>query len=263
MSAVPPSVDLNADLGEGSPAEAALMPLITSANIACGGHAGDSASMRAAIAAALAAGVAVGAHPSTEDRAGFGRTVQPLAAAAARELVLTQVSALQQIAGVLGARVVHVKPHGALYNLAARDPAVAAAVAAAVQELDPRLILFGLAGGELIRAGIARGLAVAEEVFADRTYQADGSLTPRSQSDALIADEAAAAAQVLSMVRRGTVRATDGTWVPLRADTVCLHGDGLHAVAWARRLRRELESAGIALAAVRPNRAANSHPSPS
>jgi len=242
-------VDLNADLGEGSPGEAELMPLITSANIACGGHAGDPVSMRAAVAAARAAGVAVGAHPSTEDRVGFGRRELPLTAAQARGLILAQVGALRDIAGSLGARLTHVKPHGALYNRAARDPALAAAVAAAVREIDPGLIVFGLAGSESIRAAAAAGLAVAEEVFADRTYQADGSLTPRTRPDALIADEAAAIAQVFGMVQEGAVRAVNGVRVAVRADTVCLHGDGAHAVAWARRLRAELRAAGIAVAA--------------
>ena len=236
------SIDLNCDLGEGAGGDAALMPLITSANIACGAHAGDEATMRATVALARAHGVAVGAHPGFADRANFGRVEQTLTACALYDLVTGQIEALRELGPVR-----HVKPHGALYNMAARDRAVAEVIAEAVYACDPSLILFGLAGSELVRAGQARGLRVANEVFADRTYQAAGSLTPRARSDALITDEAAAVAQVIRMVRDGVVRATDGTSVAVVADTVCLHGDGVHAVAFARRLGGELRAAGIAL----------------
>ncbi|MBC7366435.1 MAG: LamB/YcsF family protein, partial [Undibacterium sp.] len=165
---------------------------------------------------------------------------QALAAGALGELITGQVEALRELGPVR-----HVKPHGALYNLAARDRAAAEVIAAAVYECDRALILFGLAGSELVAAGRARGLRVASEVFADRTYQADGSLTPRTRADALIADENVAVAQVLRMVREGVVRATDGTEVQIVADTVCLHGDGAHAVEFARRLNAELRAAGI------------------
>lgn len=160
---------------------------------------------------------------------------------------MTQVRALQEIARNAGLRLAHVKPHGALYNMAARDAALARAVAEAVREIEPRLVLFGLAGSRLPAAGRACGLRVACEVFADRTYQPDGSLTPRSRPDALITDETAALAQVLRMVREERVRATTGGDVPIRADTVCIHGDGPHAVAFARRLHAELRQAGIEL----------------
>jgi UPF0271 protein len=218
------------------------MPLITTANIACGAHAGDAATMRATVALARAHGVAVGAHPGFADRANFGRVEHALTAGALHDLVTGQIEALRELGPVR-----HVKPHGALYNLAARDRAVAEVIAEAVFDCDPRLILVGLAGSELVRAGQARGLRVANEVFADRTYQADGSLTPRARFDALITDEAAAVAQVIRMVREGVVWATDGTSVAVVADTVCLHGDGAHAVAFARRLGAELRAAGIAL----------------
>ena len=235
-------VDLNCDLGEGAGHDAELMPLITSANIACGAHAGDEATMRATVALALQHGVAFGAHPGYADRENFGRREMALTPAALRELVTTQIAALARFGPLR-----HVKPHGALYNLAARDAAVAKVIAEAVHAVDASLILFGLAGSELVRAGRAAGLRVAEEVFADRTYQRDGSLTPRTQAGALITDEAVAVAQVLRMVREGMVRATNGTDVAIKADTVCVHGDGPHAVAFARRLKAELTRAGIEL----------------
>jgi len=238
------TIDLNCDLGEGAGHDAELMPLITSANIACGGHAGDVATMREAMALARRHGVGVGAHPGFADRENFGRREIVLPAAELQQLVSRQICAL-----ALFGSVRHVKPHGALYNLAARDAAVAKTVATAVRAADASLILFALAGSELVRAGRAAGLRVAEEVFADRTYQHDGSLTPRSQADALITDEAVAAAQVLRMVREGVVRAADGTDVAIKADTVCVHGDGPQAVAFAKRLRAELTKAGMELRA--------------
>ncbi len=238
-------IDLNCDLGEGAGHDAELMPLITSASIACGIHAGDGGTMRLAVELALRHGVAIGAHPSLNDRAHFGRRELPVAPEEMHLLVLTQTRLLQIIARQCGARVAHVKPHGALYNMAARDAALAAAVAAAVHEADPKLILFGRAGSELIKAGQARGLRVAQEVFADRTYQADGSLTARTMPGALIEDANAAVAQVRSMVRDGVVTATDGSRVPITADTVCLHGDGSNPVFFANRLRTELRKAMI------------------
>ncbi|MBI2496903.1 MAG: LamB/YcsF family protein [Opitutae bacterium] len=238
-------IDLNCDLGEGAGHDAELMPLITSANVACGIHAGDGGTMRLAVELALRHGVAIGAHPGLNDRAHFGRRELPVSPEEVHLLVLTQTRLLQIIARQCGARVAHVKPHGGLYHLAARDAVLAAAVAAAVHEADPGLILFGLAGSELIRAGRARGLRTAGEVFADRTYRPDGSLTPRTQPGAVIEDANAAVAQVREAVCDGTVTATDGTKVALAADTVCLHGDGPHAVFFANRLRSELRKAMI------------------
>jgi UPF0271 protein len=238
-------VDLNCDLGEGAGHDAELMPLITSANIACGAHAGDEATMRATIALAKRHGVALGAHPGFADRENFGRIEKVTSQEEVYQLVLTQTQALQRLAREAGVGVAHVKPHGALYNMAARNSLLADAVAHAVYECDPRLVLFGLAGSALVRAAERSGLAVAQEVFADRTYQEDGSLTPRGRPDALIKDGVAAVAQVLRMVREGKVRATDGSDVAIRADTVCLHGDGEHAVEFARRLRAGLEAAGV------------------
>jgi UPF0271 protein len=234
------TIDLNCDLGEGCAHDAELMPFIASANIACGAHAGDEATMRATVALAQRHGVAIGAHPGFEDREHFGRRELALAPEEVRALVTRQIAALRALAPLR-----HVKAHGALYNLAARDANVATAIAQAVAACDPGLRLFALAGSMQARVAAAHGLRVAHEVFADRTYRRDGSLTPRSQPDALIHDAEAAAAQVLRMVREGVVRATDGTDVPIRADTVCVHGDGPRAVEFARRLRAALGEAGV------------------
>lgn len=239
-------IDLNCDLGEGAGHDAALMPLITSANIACGAHAGDATTMRATVALAREHGVAVGAHPGFEDRANFGRVEQAITGAAAAQLVLEQIARLREIAGET---LRHVKLHGALYNQVSRDAGLAAAVAEALAERERGLAVFALAGSAFERAARELGLRVASEVFADRTYQSDGSLTPRAHGEALITDEAKAVAQVLRLVKEGRVRATDGTDVELRADTICLHGDGTHAVEFARRLRGELQAAGIAVQA--------------
>ena len=244
-------IDLNCDLGEGAGHDTELMSLITSANIACGGHAGDGPTMRATVELALQHGVAIGAHPGFVDREQFGRREIPIAPGEARALVLAQIRALELIVRSCDGQLMHVKPHGALYNMAARDAALAQAVAEAVREVDSRLILFGLAGSQLLAAGRACGLHVASEVFADRTYQPDGSLTPRSRPEALIQDEDDAVAQVLRMVRDGRVRAVDGADVAIQADTVCVHGDGPHAVAFVRRLARELRQPGVEIRAPR------------
>ncbi|MFD0894881.1 LamB/YcsF family protein [Luteolibacter ambystomatis] len=226
-------IDLNCDLGEGAPHDAELMPLVTSANIACGAHAGDEATMKRCIDLALAHGTAIGAHPGYEDRENFGRTELTLSSSDLRVLVLGQIRMLQNIAVQATTRLTHVKPHGALYNQAARDPMIASAIADAIYEADPTLVIYGLAGSELIRAGKARGLSTAREIFADRRYQPDGNLVPRSHPHALITDTAEACAQTLRLIRQGI------------ADTVCLHGDGAHAVAFAHALRHALQEAGI------------------
>lgn len=238
-------IDLNCDLGEGAGHDPELMPLITSANIACGAHAGDMDTMRATVALAIRHSVALGAHPGFADRENFGRRELSLSPAAVRQLVEEQTTALQKIAAEFGARLSHVKPHGALYNLAARDASVARAVAEGVRACDATLVLFGLAGSVSLEVARECGLRVASEVFADRTYQADGSLTPRSRPEALITDEVAAVGQVRRMIREGKVRATGGEEVTIVADTVCLHGDGAHAVEFARRLRTELAAGGV------------------
>ena len=237
------TIDLNADVGEGGGDDAALIPLVTSVNIACGGHAGDLAMMRATVDLAQAHGVAVGAHPGFEDRAHFGRRELPLSPAAITALVQRQVEALAALASLS-----HVKPHGALYNLAARDRTVADAIAAAVAAVDARLALVGLAGSQLLAAARAWNLRPVSEAFADRRYLADGTLQRRTQGDALLTDADAAVAQVLRIVREGVVESVDGQTVRIAADTICLHGDGPQAVNFARRLRAELADAGVEVA---------------
>jgi UPF0271 protein len=244
-------LDFNCDLGEGCGNDAAIVPLVSSASIACGGHAGDAASMHATVALCLAHGVAIGAHPSFEDREHFGRRELGIPVAAIHASVKRQVEVLASICAAHGARVNHVKPHGALYNLAARDRQVADAIAVAVREIDPSLILFGLSGSCLADAGRARELQVAHEVFAERSYDADGRLAPRGTPGAVIDDLDTSLAQVRRLLREGSVVARDGSVVPLRADTLCLHGDRADAVAFAGALRAALESEGVDVRAPR------------
>jgi UPF0271 protein len=238
-------IDFNCDLGEGCGDDAAIIPLITSASIACGGHAGDEATMRTTLRLCREHGVAAGAHPSYPDRENFGRHEMPLAAAQIGELVEHQLATLAGIAASESMRLAHVKPHGALYNLAARDRSVAEAIAGAIVRFDPRLVLFGLSGSRLTAAGEAAGLRVAHEVFAERRYEVDGTLTPRSRADAVIHDLDETIAQVRGFVRDGSVTARTGERLALRADTLCLHGDRADAAAFARSIRDALESDGI------------------
>ncbi|MGI8891148.1 MAG: 5-oxoprolinase subunit PxpA [Chthoniobacterales bacterium] len=241
-------VDLNADLGEGVAWESELLLLVTSANIACGFHAGDPAIMKESILAAQAAGVAVGAHPSLADRENFGRREQVVTPDEVFSLMTYQVGAFQALATSLGAEPRHVKPHGALYNMSARYPSLAEAVARAVQAVDRRLVLFAPGGSALAQAGEAAGLTIAREVFADRNYLADGSLVPRSRADAVLHDPAMAPARVLRMLRTGLVQTVAGNDVGIEADTICVHGDTPEAVGFARQLRVALEAAGMTLA---------------
>ncbi|MEO5719106.1 MAG: 5-oxoprolinase subunit PxpA [Chthoniobacterales bacterium] len=242
------SVDLNADLGEGAASENELLALVSSANIACGFHAGDPNSITASILAAKAAGVAVGAHPGLADRENFGRRELPVRPNEVFALVAYQVGAFQAIATSLNVRPNHVKPHGALYNMAARDPALAKAVTHAVLAVDRSLLLFAPAGSELARAAEAIELRVAREVFADRNYLPDGSLVPRARPDALLHDAEEAAERVLRMLREGVVRAVDGSDIALEVDTICLHGDKPEAVVFAQKLCAQLRAAGIKIA---------------
>ena len=243
------SVDLNSDLGEGAASESELLKLVSSANIACGFHAGSPLSMTATIRAAHAAGVAVGAHPSLADRENFGRRELPVTPNEVFALVAYQVGAFQAIATSLGVRPNHIKPHGALYNMAARDPALAEAVTHALLAVDRTLILFAPDGSALAQAGEAIGLRVAREVFADRHYQPDGALVPRTQPNALLHDAEDAAGRVLRMLRENVVRTIDGGDLAIQADTICVHGDTPDAVHFARKLRANLTAAGIAVAA--------------
>lgn len=242
-------VDLNADLGEGCGSDAALLQLVSSANIACGSHAGDAQTMRDCVREALKNGVAIGAHPSFPDRENFGRTAMHLPPETVYAHMLYQIGALQAIARAEGGQLCHVKPHGMLYNQAAKEVALADAIARAVYSVDPGLILVGLAGSELIRAAERHGLVAREEVFADRGYQADGSLVPRTEPGALIAKEEQALAQTLEMVQHGRVKSVTGEWAQVRAQTVCLHGDGEHALAFARRLREAFAVNNIKISA--------------
>ena len=242
-------IDFNCDLGEGCGGDAAIIPLISAASIACGGHAGDTVSMRATVALCQRHGVAIGAHPSFDDRGHFGRRELALDDDAVRALVMHQVGALAAVCNASGAILRHVKPHGALYNLAAREADVAAAIADAVRDLDPALVLYGLADSELTRAGEAAGLRVAHEVFAERRYEADGRLTPRGTEGAVIEDLDGSIAQVLDILRDGRVLARTGERVSLHADTLCLHGDRADAPAFAQALRDVLQQEGFVIAA--------------
>ena len=242
-------VDLNADLGEGSGHDAELFELISSANIATGFHAGDSDTMHAAVSAAKEHGVAVGAHPSLFDRENFGRKELKVSAEEVFDAMAYQLGIFQAIAWAVGVRPNHVKPHGALYNMAVRDEKLADAIARAIESVDPKLILFAPDNTELGRAGEAHGLQIAREVFADRNYMNDGWLVPRTQSNALLRDPKEAAERVLRMLREGKVRSVEGRDVDVRADTICVHGDTPGAVAFARELRMQFESHGVRISA--------------
>lgn len=243
------TIDLNADLGEGGRDDAALMTLVSSVNIACGFHAGDAQTMQRCVRDAIKHGVAIGAHPGFPDRENAGRLAMDLPPETVYAQTLYQIGALEAIARAQQGVLRHVKPHGMLYNQAAKDPQLADAIARAVRDCHPQLILVGLAGSELIRAGERLGLATRQEVFADRGYQPDGSLVPRSRPGALITDASQSLAQTLEMVRQGSVRAIDGSTARVQADTVCLHGDGEHALQFARRLRAAFAEQGIRVSA--------------
>ena len=242
-------IDLNADLGEGAGNDEALLKLVSSANIACGWHAGDAVTMRQCVGWALANGVAIGAHPSFPDRANFGRSEMHLPPQDIVAGVLYQIGALAAIVRAEGGALSHVKPHGALYNQAAQDPVLADAVCEAVRRFDPRLKLVGLAGSRMIEAARRAGLTPIEEVFADRGYNPDGSLVSRKLPGALIEDEEQALAQTLSLVRDRQVTAIDGSSVSVNAQSVCLHGDGAHALSFARRIHERLAQEGITVSA--------------
>jgi UPF0271 protein len=233
-------IDLNCDLGEGFPTDADLMPLISSANIACGFHAGDVDTMRHTIRLALQHGVAIGAHPGFADVANFGRIMVALSPDQVYQLVQEQLALFSTIAQEEGAVVRHIKPHGALYNAAAQSPEWASAIAKAVYDFDPNLILFGLSGSVSIQAAHALGLQTANEVFADRTYQADGTLTPRNLPNALIQNTDKCIVQVFDLIEKGVVVTTEGQSIRLQADTICLHGDGTHAISFAKAIRHAL-----------------------
>lgn len=222
-----------------------LLSYVSSINLACGFHAGDAHTMRALVEAAIDANVAIGAHPGFADRENFGRTNMNLPPEAIYDLVLYQVGALDAFLKVMHTRLHHVKPHGALYNMAAKDAALAEAICKAVYDYDDQLILYGLSGSKLIEAATATGLKTYSEVFADRTYQDDGHLTPRTHPHALIIDPQQSLNQVLQMITRRSVISINGKEVPIVAGTVCIHSDGDHAVDFARSIKEALLIGGI------------------
>jgi UPF0271 protein len=233
-------IDLNCDMGEGMDTDAAIMPFISSANIACGYHAGNHDIINHTVALAIKHNVAVGAHPGFADKENFGRKEQHLSDTALYDLVAVQLEIMQVVCRSQGTIMQHVKPHGALYNMAAKTPEMARIIAKAVKDTDPALCLFGLSNSWLIKAAAEAGLKTASEVFADRTYQQDGSLTPRQHPNALIESEEQALRQVVQMVTLQQVTTVDGYIIPLTAETICLHGDGAHAVAFAKAVYNTL-----------------------
>ena len=242
-------IDLNADVGESIGDDEGVMPFVSSANIACGFHAGNPQIMRGTALLAQGLGVAIGAHPSFQDRDGFGRREMQISTDELESVVTYQIRALAVVANALGARLSHVKPHGALYNMAARDAGMADAVARATWTVDASLVLFGLSGSQLVAAGERAGLAVASEVFADRGYQPDGSLAPRGTPGAVLTDVADVARRAVDMATGQGVVSVDGTTIRVKADTICIHGDTPGAAALARAVRDALVAAGIAVRA--------------
>lgn len=243
-------IDLNCDMGESFGTwtmgnDASLMDLISSANIACGFHAGDASIMRKTAELALQKNVAIGAHPAFPDLQGFGRRNMQLSPQEVYDICVYQIGALFGTVRTLGGKLHHVKPHGALYNMAAKDQNLAKAIAEATKAIHPDLILYGLSGSHLISEAEKIGLKTASEVFADRTYQNDGNLTPRTQPNAMIENTQDAVNQVIMMIEKQCVISTDGREVPLKANTVCIHGDGIHAFEFALELRKNLFSRNI------------------
>lgn len=247
-------IDLNCDLGESFGPwpmgnDLALLPFLTSVNIACGFHAGDAMVMRHTVRLSIQHGVALGAHPGYPDLQGFGRRAMSLSPAEVYAITLYQIGALRAIAEAEGGKLHHVKPHGALYNTAAKDRTIADAIAEAVYKADPTLWLYGLSGSALIHAAEARGLRACSEVFADRSYEDDGSLTPRQQPGALLDNAHTVVAQCLHMARNHQVVSRNGRPVSLQSETLCLHGDGPHAEEFARAIATAFREAGIGMKA--------------
>ena len=245
-------IDLNSDLGESYGAfkvgnDVNIIPLITSANVACGYHAGDHNVMRKTVLKAKESNVAIGAHPGFNDLFGFGRRILPATPEDVYNMVIYQVGALQTFCRISDVKMQHVKPHGALYNIAAKDQGTAEAICKAIYDVDPSLIIFGLSGSFLISEGEKIGLKVAQEVFADRNYMPDGSLTPRSMKNAVIHDADLAVKRVIQMITEQTVEAVDGTVIPIKADTVCVHGDEPSALLFVQNLVKELANHNITI----------------
>jgi UPF0271 protein len=254
------TIDINCDMGESTHLwpyhidnDIALFPYISSANIACGFHAGDEDTMRRIIESAMKHGIAIGAHPSYQDRANFGRVDimdKKLSAEDLPEMLIYQVNKLQKICNEFGTKIHHVKPHGALYNRAAWDGVVSSFICTAINEIDNSLILYGLSGSEMKTAAASYNIRFVNEVFADRSYQDDGNLTPRSAGNALIETEEQSLQQVLQMALHGTVNAATGNTIPVIADTICIHSDGAHALAFAKRIHQTLNQKNIEIRSV-------------
>lgn len=248
-----PQIDLNADLGEGFgiyriPAEAEVLPLVSSANIACGAHAGDPVVMRETVARAVAAGAVIGAHPGYPDREGFGRRELGASPEEIAAMLITQVGALAAVCAAHGTRLRYVKPHGALYNRAATDPATARALAGAVLAVDPSLMVLGLDGSLMLREAEEAGLVTVREAFVDRAYRADGTLLPRSQPGAVLTDPTLVAERALRMLEDHHVVAVDGTRHLLRPQSLCTHGDGANPAALLQAVRARLTAGGWTIA---------------
>ncbi|MCM3454950.1 LamB/YcsF family protein [Heyndrickxia oleronia] len=248
-------IDLNCDMGESFGAykmgtDEEILNYITSANIACGFHAGDPTTMRKTVTMALERNVGIGVHPGLPDLVGFGRRTMDISPQEAYDLIVYQIGAVYAFTKAEGGKLQHVKPHGALYNMAAKSPSLSEAIAEAIYKVDPELILFGLAGGELVKAGKKIGLRSASEVFSDRTYQEDGSLTSRREVNALIHDQEVAVNQVIRMVKEGKVKSLQGVDVSIQAHTVCIHGDGQNALQFAKYISTSLQNAGITIAKI-------------
>jgi 5-oxoprolinase (ATP-hydrolysing) subunit A len=244
------SIDLNCDMGEGYPYDDQIFPYINSVNIACGYHAGDKATMQRTVELALKNNVAIGAHPSYPDKENFGRIDilhKKVNLGELTRIVQKQIILLQEVCTSFGTQLHHVKPHGALYNRAAWDEEAAQAICSAIQQADAGLLLYGLSGSIMQKAAANHNLQFVHEVFADRSYQADGSLTPRSAANALINDTATALQQVLTMIREGQVNTITGQTIPIKAETICIHGDGAHAVAFAKAIYTSLRDNDITL----------------
>lgn len=242
-------VDLNVDLAEGCGNDEKLLQLVSSANVACGLHAGDYNEMRKAILWAKANNVRIGAHPSFPDRENFGRTAMNLPDDELKACLLYQLGAMKALCDEQNVAMAYVKPHGALYNQAAKDSVLARLIAKTLKEFDPNLALMGLSGSLMLNIAKEEGLKIISEVFADRHYLSDGSLVPRSRSDALVENDEEAISQVLQMVLEGSVPTVDGTHVSIQADSICLHGDGVHAIEFAEKIRVALKEKQIAICA--------------
>lgn len=244
------AIDINCDMGEGAGNDALIMPFISSANIACGYHAGDEKTIWQTIDLAIKHKVAIGAHVSFLDKENFGRSEMKLSGEEIYELVTQQLIIIQEIAESFETAIHHVKPHGALYNMSAQYPVIAKAIANAVNDFNKNLLLFGLSGSPSIKEAEAAGLKTASEVFADRSYQDDGSLTPRAQKGAMLVDAVSVANQVEQIVRHSNVTALSGKVLSLQADTICIHGDGPHAVSFAKAIYERLKQQNIDIKAI-------------